>query len=555
METVETVLPEKTKIINYNKIIRDPWLHSSILRSLHKQKTLYQAMLRSGKKEALEKNKCYRNTLKRLIRHCESEYFLAKCSAFKNNSKKLWGLINWTISKSHNKLDSIEKIKVENIYKSDAKSITSPFCNHFSKVGKSYAEKISKSNRKIEDFIRNIEINNHSLFLTPVLESELRSLINALPNKSSSGHDNINNILLKQLKDSVVNPMTICVNKSLSEGLFPQVMKLADVCPLFKSKDRSEANNYRPISLLLTLSKLLEKIICEKVYTFLDNTNQIYASQYGFRSGHSGENAISELVSVVLKGFQSNKYTIWVFLDLSKAFDTLEHTILLKKLHYYGIRGTAHDWFRSYLSNRKMRVKCLVSSTGTTEFSEYADITHGTPQGSCLGPLIYLIFTNDLAKNVIHCNTIMFADDTTLYKTHNNLRFLKWNLEQEFSTLLDWFRANKLTLNVDKTACILFQKSGSTKELDLDLGGTIIPAASTAKFLGMWLDRHLNWSTHLNKLYTKLKRNKALLRLGRNYMNEQTRKLVYYAHVNSHIQYGLLLWGNNINKDQLNKLQ
>ena len=122
-----------------------------------------------------------------------------------------------------------------------------------------------------------------------------------------------------------------------------------------------------------------------------------------------------------------------------------------------------------------MRVKCLVSSTGKTEFSEYADITYGTPQGSCLRLLIYLIFTNDLAKNVIYCNTIMFTDDTTLYKTHNNLRFLKWSLEQEFSTLLDWFRANKLTLNVDKTACILFQKSGSTKEIELDLGGTIIP--------------------------------------------------------------------------------
>ena len=425
VETVETVLPEKTKTINYNKIIRDPWLNSGIRKSLHKQKTLYQAMLRSGKKEALEKYKCYHNTLKRLIRHSKSEYFLAKCTAFKNNSKKLWGLINQTISKSHNKLDSIDKIKVENIYKSDTKSITSAFCNHFSKVGKSYVEKISKSNRKIEDFIRNIEINNHSLFLTPITVSELRSLINALPNKSSSGHDNINNVLLKQIKDSVVNPMTICVNKSLSEGLFPQVMKLADVCPLFKSKDRSEANNYRPISLLLTLSKLLENIICEKVYTLLDNTNQIYVSQYGFRSSHNCENAISELVSAVLKGFQSNKYTVGVFLDLSKAFDTLEHTILLEKLHYYGIRGIAHDWFRSYLSNRKMRVKCLVSSTGMTEFSEYADITHGTPQGSCLGPRIYLIFTNDLAKNVIHCNTIMLADDTTLYKTHNNLRFLK----------------------------------------------------------------------------------------------------------------------------------
>ena len=153
VETVETVLPEKTKTINYNKIIRDPWLHSGIQKSLHKIKTLYQAMLRSGKKEALEKYKCYRNTLKRLIRHSKSEYFLAKCTAFKNNSKKLWGLINLTISKSHNKLDSIDKIKVENIYKSDAKSITSAFCNHFSKVGKSYAKKFPNQTERLKNLL------------------------------------------------------------------------------------------------------------------------------------------------------------------------------------------------------------------------------------------------------------------------------------------------------------------------------------------------------------------------------------------------------------------
>ena len=411
---------------------------------------------------------------KKLIRHSKSQYFLAKCTEFKNNSKRLWGLINQTISKSHNKLDSIDKIKVDKVYKTDAKSITSAFCNHFSKAGKNYAEKISKSNKKIEDYLRNIEINSHSLFLTPITESELKSLITALPNKESSGHDNVNNVLLKQIKDSAVKPMTICLNKSLSEGLFPQVMELADVC---------ETNNYRPISLLLTLSKLLEKIICDKVYTFLNNTNQVYVSQYGFRSGHSCENAISELISAVLKGFQSNKYTVGVFLDLSKVFDTLKHTILLDKLYYYGIRGTAHDWFCSYLSNRKMRVKCCVTSTGKTEFSEYEDITYDTPQGSCLGPLIYLIFTNDLVKNVTHCNTILFADDTTLYETHNNLRFLKWSLEQEFVTLLDWFRANKLTLNLDKTACILFQKSGSTKEIDLKLDGMTVHSVGTTKFV------------------------------------------------------------------------
>ena len=308
---------------------------------------------------AIKKYKTYRNTLKRLIRYCKSNYYVNKYIKFKQNSKKLWTLINRAISKSNNKTDSIDKIRVGGNYRTDAKSVTSAFCNHFANVGKNYAEKITKSNKKIEDYLRNIEINNNSLFLTPVTESELKTLINALPNKLSSGYDNINNVLLKQLGESVLKPMMICVNRSLTEGLFPQAMKLADVYPLFKSKDKGETNNYRPISLLLTLSKLLEKIVYGEVYHFLNDTNQIYNSQYGFRSGHNCENAIGELLSAVLKGFQSNKYTVGVFLDLSKAFDTLKHSILLEKLHYYGIQSTALNWFRSYLNNRKLGLSAV----------------------------------------------------------------------------------------------------------------------------------------------------------------------------------------------------
>ena len=368
-------------------------------------------------------------------------------------------------------------------------------------------DKIGKSNKKMENYLRNIEINKHSLFLTPIVENELHSLINALPNKLTSGFDNINNMLLKQLSSSVLKPMTICVNKSLSEGLFQQSMKLADVYPLFKSKEKSDTNNYRPISLLLTLSKLLEIVVHEKVYQFLSDTNKIYSSQCGFRSGHNCENAIGELLGAILKGYQSNKYTVGLFLDLSKAFDTLQHSLLLEKLHYYRIRGIALDWFHSYLNDRKMRVKCCVTNSGQTEYSEYQTITYGTPQGLCLGPLIYLIFTNDLANNLSFCNSIMFADDTTLYKTHNSLRYLKWSVEQDMTVLMDWFRANKLTLNLDTTSCILFKKSGNKKEIHLEIDGIEINSTSNTKFLGLWLDSHLNWSLHLAKLFTKLKRN------------------------------------------------
>ena len=149
----------------------------------------------------------------------------------------------------------------------------------------------------------------------------------------------------------------------------------------------------------------------------------------------------------------------------------------------------------------------------------------------------------------------MFADDTTLYKTHNNLQYLKWSIEQDMMALMDWFRANRLTLNLEKTACILFRKGGNTQELRLEIDGIEIDSTQNTKFLGLWLDSHLNWSMQMSKLFTKIKQNKALLRLGKNLLTEQARKLVYYMHINSHIQYGLLLWGNNINTEQLNKLQ
>ena len=190
----------------------------------------------------------------------------------------------------------------------------------------------------------------------------------------------------------------------------------------------------------------------------MENYDNLYVSQYGFREGHSCENATSELVSQIVKGQQEGMYTLSLFLDLSKAFDSLEHDVLLKKLDRYGIRGITNKWFASYLHNRKMRVKCNTGSTGKLEYSQYKTVSYGTPQGSCLGPLIFIIFTNDLHKQLMNTASLLFADDTTLYMTHRNLRYLKWCVEDDMKRLVAWFKANKLTLNLGKTVCVLFQK-------------------------------------------------------------------------------------------------
>ena len=236
----------------------------------------------------------------------------------------------------------------------------------------------------------------------------------------------------------------------MTAGVFPDIMKIAEVVPLYKGKARYEVENYRPISLLLTISKLLEKLIYSRVYDFLISSNQLYESQYGFRRNHACEHAIGEFISEVVKNSQLGNITVGIFLDLSNAFDTLEHFVIYKKLERYGIRGKALDWFKSYLSNRKLQTKCRTASSSTETRSKLFDVNVGTPQGSCLGPLIFLIFCNDLRLHLIHLQCIQFADDTTLFTSHKSKCYLEYCVTTDLERLHDWFKANKLTLNLNK---------------------------------------------------------------------------------------------------------
>ena len=290
-------------------------------------------------------------------------------------------------------------------------------------------------------------------------------------------------------------------------------MKIAEVVPLFKSKDHREKSNYRPISLLLTISKLLEKIVYKRVYTFLNITNQLYNSQYRFRTGHSCNQAICELVGEIAKNSEKNYTNVCVFLDLSKVFDTLEHTTVFNKLERYGIRGTTLNWFKSYLTERKIKVK--INNTKSSEFP----INYGTPQRSCLGPLIFLIFCNDLNIYLTNMQCIQFADDTMLYLGHLNPERLKHMVEDNLDVLQDWFRANKLTLNVEKSVCLIFNDT-NCKNLDmrLALSGKTIPIQKETKFLGVWLDKDLKWDRQITETINGVKLTICLLKHGVNFL-------------------------------------
>ena len=548
---IETHCPIRTRMIPSHKFRNLPWITSGLFKSMGQSKRLYQRFISDQTNCLLEdKYKTYRNILNNVKRSCKIKYYQEKCEEFKKNTRKLWQLINDVIHRSNDKSSIIDCIKVDNIEIHDKKIISNKFGEYFSQLGSKFANKIRKPKYGIDTYLKVISRNCNSIFVAPTSVCEIVKLISALPNKKSSGYDNIDNILLKKI-ESEISPMLVKIfNQSLSNGVFPESMKLAEVVPLFKSNDKTLTENYRPISLLITLSKILEKIVYKRTYSFLQEQGLLYNSQYGFRSSHSCENAITELIGCIIKAQELGKYTAALFLDLSKAFDTLEHTVLLKKLEIYGIRGPLLDWYGSYLNQRQLMAKC------NNTLSDKYVINYGTPQGSCLGPLLFIIFCNDLHLHLTFLSCIQFADDTTLYCSEKSSRLIESNFSHDLVNIYDWFCANKLTLNAKKSICMVFAPNKKKiTDFSLKIGDTVIEPVTETKFLGLWLDHKLTWKKHYTELINKLNHGLNLLRKAKKLLNSTSLISLYYAHFHSHLTYAMIVWSGMYGRGMLNRLQ
>ncbi len=487
-----------------------------------------------------------------VVRTAKKVFFNTKLNEYKNNLQKTWQMLFSLIRKGKKKNNGISSININGNLSSDSTTMANHFNTFFSEAALNITSKINPSKQSPTQSIPQLQ-SIFSLSNVPLTENEILETTFSLKTKITPDFNGISSSFIKKIITCILTPIHHVFKLSLSKGLVPSQLKTAKIVPIYKSGDTQNTDNYRPISLLNSFSKVMEKIVNNRLYNYFQSNNLFSEWQFGFRSKHSTTHPLMHFVKHVSEALNSKKYTIAIFCDLRKAFDSCDHVVLLDKLKKYGIHGNELEWFRSYLSNRKQFVSVNGGESGLR------DIRLGVPQGSILGPLLFLIYINDL-PGVSEFLSLLFADDTTLILSHDNLDILIEKVNLEFKKICDFFRANKLSIHPDKTKFILFSTKNTNNHVinilcnnnndDQNTPELITPieqitsnsSTPAVKFLGIYIDPNLNFKFHINYIKNKLSKSLFAMRTAKNTLNTESLKMLYFAIFHSHLLYANIIW-------------
>lgn len=522
------------------------WITKGIIISCKRKRNLYTLYKHSNNPQVKEHYKKYCSILRKVIIEAKKLHYNKHIEHSSNRVKTTWKIIKDLTGKTKTSDINIEidtaAGKLINI-----NDIAKAFNTYFTNIAENLTNKLTDVNMAMSSLKETYPESIAEMKIIPVTESEVINVIKSLKNKDSSGYDGISNNILKFCVKDISKPLTSIFNLSLETGVFPDRFKYAIVQPIHKKGDKTKLTNYRPISLLISCSKILETIMFNRLYQYVYTNGILAPEQFGFRKGTRIEKAIFTLTNSILSSMNLRHQIGGIFCDLSKAFDCINHDILLAKLHYYGIRGMTLNWFKSYITSRRQRVKIKSQNHKQDSWCKWEIIKYGVPQGSILGPLLFIIYVNDLPYSINQfARPVLYADDTSILVTAKNLEDLHIKIDHIIHHITEWFAINGLTLNMEKTKIIKFCANYSQNNLlqNPPVNNTITEVTNT-KFLGLELDNNMNWKKHVLKILPKLSRACYAVRVMYPFSSLSTLKMIYYAYFHTRIQYGIIFWGNS----------
>ena len=430
--------------------------------------------------------------------------------------------------------------------------------NFFCTIGRELADKIQPASNPLLSGEYEVNKDKAKFHFKAIELKDIRDAFSKVKTAKSFGTDNISSYFMKLALPYIENSLAFLFNTSIETSQFPDSWKVARITPIFKDGCKTEKSNYRPISVLLVISKLFEKLVFNQLYLYMKENGLFTSDQSGFLRLHSTLTCLLKMSDDWYNGLDLGKLVGLVFIDLKKAFDTVDHEILCKKLQLYGAQQRELSWFRSYLSNRKQF--CRVNGVD----SDVGEIEVGVPQGSCLGPLLFLIYINDLSEAVQSSSVTMYADDTSLCHQSRDLTQLNEAINSDLSKLETWLQGNKLSLNVAKTHSMLIstkQKHKSLKSrneaLDLKIRDNEFEVVQKTKYLGVQIDYCLNCKEQIKAVSTKVSRAIDFLRHAKSFLPQASLKTLYTGIVEPHFRYCCSVWGcaGSTDTNQLQKLQ
>ena len=513
-----------------------PWLEAACAR----KKRLFHDKIKSPTEQ---NTAAYTKMVKFCDKHvniAKQRYYKKQFDMHRDNAKNQWKIINGLLNRNKCKHSENFQLKEPDgtTLSTDA-AVSEKFNSYFSSIAANIKTQISTRQTfdpgGFQEYLHGS--NENSIHLSPTDPIEVHKIIGGLKNKATLD-TKIEPLKIANSSHNFTSALSHVINSSLSQGIFPQALKVAKVVPIHKGGSKTDVTNYRPISLLSSFSKVYEKIMHKRILDFLDKNNSLFENQYGFRPGRSCEHALLNAQNTILHSLNKNHIALLLLLDYSKAFDVIDHKTLLRKLEHYGIRGIALDWFRSYLCGRQQ----YVSINGTN--SSHVPIKYGVPQGSVLGPLLFVIYINDLPGIDHIAKFILYADDANIIITANSMQEILAKTNALVSKLVNWVNVNGLALNLKKTSYMLFSKRKiDTSSVHIRIDGTDIERKSEARFLGVIVDEKLSWTSHIKAIKIKMSRYIGIMHKIKHILPLKARLQIYQSLIQSHLNFCSLVWG------------